>query len=189
MQSALDGHPLYYFTSDTQPGDVTGQGVMDFFTAAPVSSQPVLGMGTTSGTPCETTTRVTTLRSPSPSRPGCRCSSPQRFLPLKNGIAAACFIHDANWRSSSSPTDAGSTPRRLTHPSRSHRRLRLEVGAANEHHLHVAEEGPRREAPAPADAVVRHAPLHRALKPRQRLRRQGIDRSAMPRCGCGKVAM
>jgi predicted lipoprotein with Yx(FWY)xxD motif len=36
MQSAFDGHPLYYFTSDTVPGDVTGQGVMDFFTAAPI---------------------------------------------------------------------------------------------------------------------------------------------------------
>jgi predicted lipoprotein with Yx(FWY)xxD motif len=35
IQSAFDGHPLYYFTSDTLPGDVTGQAVMDFFTAAP----------------------------------------------------------------------------------------------------------------------------------------------------------
>ena len=34
-----------------------------------------------------------------------------RFFPPTKGMVAACFIHDANWRSSKSSTDANSTPR------------------------------------------------------------------------------
>jgi hypothetical protein len=33
-----------------------------------------------------------------------------RFLPPKPGMAVACFIHDAAWRSSRSSTDLRSTP-------------------------------------------------------------------------------
>src|SRR5258708_851986 len=34
-----------------------------------------------------------------------------RFFPPTKGMVAACFIHDANWRSSKSSIDANSTPR------------------------------------------------------------------------------
>jgi predicted lipoprotein with Yx(FWY)xxD motif len=34
-QSAFDGHPLYYFSGDTQPGDTTGGGVQGFEFANP----------------------------------------------------------------------------------------------------------------------------------------------------------
>jgi predicted lipoprotein with Yx(FWY)xxD motif len=34
-QSAFDGHPLYYFSGDTQPGDTTGGGVEGFEFASP----------------------------------------------------------------------------------------------------------------------------------------------------------
>jgi hypothetical protein len=34
-----------------------------------------------------------------------------RFFPPKKGFAAACFIHEATWCSSTSSTDVSSTPR------------------------------------------------------------------------------
>ena len=66
-------------------------------------------------------------------------------------------------------------PRRLAHPHRRHRRHRLERRAVDEHELDVAGEAAAAEAPAVADAIVRHAPLHGALQAGQRLGRQGID--------------
>src|SRR5450432_4154092 len=59
-------------------------------------------------------------------------------------------------------------PRGLPHPDRCHRRFRLDLRAAYEHQLHVADEGARREAPATFHTVVRHPPLHRALEAWQR---------------------
>src|SRR6185369_2795682 len=51
-------------------------------------------------------------RSRWPSRRPERCvTAGHRFFPPTKGIVAACFIHDANWRSSKSSTDANSTPR------------------------------------------------------------------------------
>jgi predicted lipoprotein with Yx(FWY)xxD motif len=35
MQSAFDGHPLYYFTGDTAPGDTLGDGLQDFTAVDP----------------------------------------------------------------------------------------------------------------------------------------------------------
>src|SRR5580700_10237379 len=64
---------------------------------------------------------------------------------------------------------------RLAHPDRLHWRFRLDLGAAYEHQFHVADEGTGREAPAPAHAVVRHPPLHRASEVRQRLGSESID--------------
>src|SRR5262245_1808271 len=46
--------------------------------------------------------------------------------------------------------------RRLAHTHRRHRRYRLERRAVDEHELDVAGEAPATEAPAVADAVVRH---------------------------------
>jgi predicted lipoprotein with Yx(FWY)xxD motif len=37
QQSAFDGHPLYYFQNDTQPGQINGQGVNSFSTVDPTS--------------------------------------------------------------------------------------------------------------------------------------------------------
>ena len=37
QQSAFDGHPLYFFQSDTQPGQINGQGVNSFSTVDPTS--------------------------------------------------------------------------------------------------------------------------------------------------------
>ena len=37
QQSAFDGHPLYFFQNDTQPGQINGQGVDGFSTAEPAS--------------------------------------------------------------------------------------------------------------------------------------------------------
>ena len=36
-QSAFDGHPLYFFQNDTQPGQINGQGVDGFSTAVPTT--------------------------------------------------------------------------------------------------------------------------------------------------------
>ena len=65
--------------------------------------------------------------------------------------------------------------RLLAHPDRRHWRYRRERRAAPERELDVAGEAAAREAPAVADAIPRHAPLHGALEARQRLGRQGID--------------
>src|SRR5947209_19906838 len=54
-------------------------------------------------------------------------------------------------------------PRSLAHPHRHHRRYRLECRAVHEHDFDVAGEAAATEAPAVADAIVRHAPLHGAL--------------------------
>src|SRR4029453_3343442 len=37
QQSAVDGHPLYYFVQDTAPGQITGQGIESFGTVDPTS--------------------------------------------------------------------------------------------------------------------------------------------------------
>src|SRR5947209_14278300 len=49
-------------------------------------------------------------------------------------------------------------PRRLAHPHRRHGGHRLERRTVHEHELDVAGEGAATEAPAVADAIVRHAP-------------------------------
>ena len=66
-------------------------------------------------------------------------------------------------------------PRRLAHPHRRHRRDRVERRAVDEHELDVAGEAAATEAPAVADAIVRHAPFHGSLQAGQRPGRQGID--------------
>lgn len=63
----------------------------------------------------------TPLRPSAPSQPADAPAGPTqtlplldlryRFFPPKKGFAAACFIHEATWCSSSSSTDASSTPR------------------------------------------------------------------------------
>ena len=103
-----------------------------------------------------------------------RSRAPHRFP--KPGRAAACFIHDASWRSSMSSTDSRSTPREA---------LPIPIGAAGGTGVSAVPrpnvsltwpaKPPHAEAPAVADAIPRHAPFHGALQGRQRLGRQGID--------------
>jgi len=55
-------------------------------------------------------------------------------------------------------------PRRLAHRHRRHWRYRRERHAVHENELYVFREAAATEAPAIADAIVRHAPLHGALQ-------------------------
>jgi len=66
-------------------------------------------------------------------------------------------------------------PRVLAHPHRRHRGYGLECGATPEGKLDVADEAAAVEAPAVANAIPGHSPLHGALQGRQRPGRQGID--------------
>ena len=74
------------------------------------------------------------------------------------------------------PADSRSTPREsLPIPIGVTGGTGVRRRAAPERELDVAGEAAAREAPAVADAIPRHAPLHGALQARQRLGRQGID--------------
>src|SRR5262249_40354742 len=66
-------------------------------------------------------------------------------------------------------------PRRLAHRDRRHGWYGRERDAVHEHELDVFCERAATEAPAIADPIVRHSPLHGALEARERLGREGID--------------
>jgi predicted lipoprotein with Yx(FWY)xxD motif len=57
-QLTFDGYPLYYWIQDTKPGDVTGNGVANFYAAA-IGSPPFTSTSTT------TTTSTTSTKSSS----------------------------------------------------------------------------------------------------------------------------
>src|SRR4029078_6753053 len=63
----------------------------------------------------------------------------------------------------------------LAHRNRRDRGFGLQLRAAYEHDLHVADERAARETPPSLDAVVGHGPLHAPAKIGERLRGQGVD--------------
>ena len=75
-----------------------------------------------------------------------------------------------------SSTDSSSTPRvDLPIPTGVTGGTGSSAAPFDEHELDVAGEAAATEAPAVADAIVRHAPFHGALQAGQRPGRQGID--------------
>src|SRR6185312_4354410 len=109
-----------------------------------------------------------------------------RFFPPKPGMAMACFIHDAAWRSSRSSTDLRSTPRdSLPIPTGVTGGTGLsEVPRPNVSLTWPAKPPEQKHQPSPTPY---HAIPHftERFNAGNVLAANASTRSAMPRCGCG----
>jgi hypothetical protein len=105
-------------------------------------------------------------------------------------MAVACFIHDATWRSSMSSTDSRSTPRES---------LPIPIGVTGGTGVSAVPRPnvsltwpvkPPHEKHQPSPTPY-HAMPHFTLRcrPGSVLAANASTRSAMERCGCGKLPM